>query len=218
MEAFNSWLEGQNLKEQVKNPNIEVGDYSYYSGFYHSKTFEDQAVRYLLGDAPTQEVWESGQFGEVDKLRIGKFCSIASGATFMMAGNQGHRADWISTFPFSKKEFGEGVKDGFQRAGDTIVGNDVWIGSEAMIMPGVHIGDGAIIGARAVITKNVAPYSVVVGNNVMVKKRFDENLIQTLLVIKWWDWPLQHIKNAVEILCGGQIEELERYFIKNVRS
>ncbi len=103
MEAFNSWLEGQNLKEQVKNPNIEVGDYSYYSGFYHSKTFEEQAVRYLLGDASTQEVWESGQFGEVDKLRIGKFCSIASGAIFMMAGNQGHRADWISTFPFSKK-------------------------------------------------------------------------------------------------------------------
>ncbi|WP_064607095.1 CatB-related O-acetyltransferase [Photobacterium sp. J15] len=216
MQLFNSWLEGQNLKEHVSNPNIEVGDYSYYSGFYHSKSFEEQAVRYLLGDESTKEVWASGQFGDVDKLRIGKFCSIASGATFMMAGNQGHRIDWISIFPFSAETFGGDVQDGFLRAGDTVIGNDVWIGSEAMIMPGVQIGDGAVIGARAVITKNVEPYSVVVGNNIVVKKRFDEKSIQSLLTIKWWDWPLEHIKGAMKLLCSGQIEELERYFFKNL--
>lgn len=216
MELFKSWLEGQNLKEHVKNPNIEVGDYSYYSGFYHSKSFEDQAVRYLLGDDSTKEAWESGQFGDIDKLRIGKFCSIASGATFMMAGNQGHRLDWISTFPFSAEVFGEDVEDGFQKAGDTVVGNDVWIGSEAMIMPGVRIGDGAVIGARSVISKNVEPYSIVVGNNHVVKKRFDEKSIHSLLIIKWWDWPLEHIKSAMKLLCSGQVEELECYFFKNV--
>ncbi|MGF1734460.1 CatB-related O-acetyltransferase [Photobacterium satsumensis] len=216
MALFNSWLEGQNLKDHVKNPNIEVGEYSYYSGYYHSKLFEDQAVRYLLGDEVTKEAWQSGQFGDVDRLRIGKFCSIASGATFMMAGNQGHRLDWVSTFPFSAEMFGDGVISGFQRAGDTLVGNDVWIGSEAMIMPGVQIGDGAVIGARAVITKNVEPYSVVVGNNHVIKKRFSEASIQSLLVIKWWDWPLEHIKNAMSLLCSGKIEELEKYFFENV--
>lgn len=216
MKQFNNWLESQTLKDQIKNPNIEVGDYSYYSGFYHSKSFEDQAVRYLLGDESTIDVWRSGQFGDIDKLCIGKFCSIASGATFMMAGNQGHRLDWISTFPFSAEVFGEDVKNGFKKAGDTVIGNDVWIGSEAMIMPGVRIGDGAVIGARAVITKNVDPYSIVVGNNYLVKKRFDEKSIDALLKIKWWDWSLEHIQGAMKLLCSGQIEELERYFYKNV--
>lgn len=211
MDAFNSWLEGQNLKQQVNHPNIEVGEHSYYSGFYHGKSFEDQAVRYLLGDKFTQSAWQSGVFGDVDKLRIGKFCSIASGATFMLAGNQGHRIDWISTFPFSADVFGEGVKNGFQRAGDTVIGNDVWIGSEAMIMPGVKIGDGAVIGARSVITKDVAPYSVVVGNNVVVNKRFTEQAIQSLLRIQWWNWPLPQLKEAMPLLCSGDIDALEAY-------
>ncbi|MDO6498250.1 CatB-related O-acetyltransferase [Photobacterium sanguinicancri] len=211
MDVFNSWLEGQNLKQQVNHPNIEVGEHSYYSGFYHDKSFEAQAVRYLLGDESTQAAWQSGVFGEVDKLRIGKFCSIASGATFIMAGNQGHRIDWISTFPFSAEVFGEGVKNGFQRAGDTVIGNDVWIGSEAMIMPGVQIGDGAVIGARAVITKDIAPYSVVVGNNVVVKMRFSEQAIQSLLRIQWWNWPLQQLKGAMPLLCSGDFKALEAY-------
>ncbi len=91
MNAFDTWLKGQVIKDHVTNPNIEVGDYSYYSGFYHGKTFEDQSVRYLMGDSVTQQEWQDGAYGKVDKLIIGKFCSIASGATFMMAGNQGHR-------------------------------------------------------------------------------------------------------------------------------
>lgn len=214
MNNFTSWLESKKLKEQVVNPNIQVGEYSYYSGFYHGKSFEDQAVRYLLGDGSTIDVWEAGVFGEVDKLIIGKFCSIASGACFMLAGNQGHRMDWISTYPFSAEEFGDGVKSGFERAGDTVIGNDVWIGSEAMIMPGVTIGDGAVIGARAVISKDVAPYSVMVGSNKLVKQRFDDEAVAKLLAMKWWDWPLEKLKSAMPILCSGDIDGLHRYHLK----
>ena len=206
MNEFTSWLESRTLKEQITNPNIEVGEHTYYSGFYHGKSFEDQAVRYLLGDGSTTDVWMAGLYGEIDKLIIGKFCSIASGACFMLAGNQGHRIDWISTFPFSNDTFGNGVKSGFERAGNTVIGNDVWIGSEAMIMPGVHIGDGAVIGARAVITKNVAPYSLVVANNRVIKQRFSEQAIAQLLEMKWWDWPMDKLQAAMPILCSGDIE------------
>lgn len=216
MNAFDTWLKGQIIKEHVTNPNIEVGEYSYYSGFYHGKTFEDQAVRYLMGDSVTQQEWQNGAYGEVDKLIIGKFCSIASGATFMMAGNQGHRIDWISTFPFSPEEFGNGVQSGFERAGDTIIGNDVWIGSEAMIMPGVTIGDGAVIGARSVITKNVEPYSIVVGNNHVVRLRFEEEAVSMLLEIQWWDWSIEHIKQAMKIMCSGDVFALGDYYRKHI--
>lgn len=216
MNAFDTWLKGQVIKDHVTNPNIEVGDYSYYSGFYHGKTFEDQSVRYLMGDSVTQQEWQDGAYGEVDKLIIGKFCSIASGATFMMAGNQGHRVDWISTFPFSPEEFGEDVQSGFERAGNTVVGNDVWIGSEAMIMPGTKIGDGAVIGARSVITKDVPPYSIVVGHNHIVRQRFDDECIAMLLEIKWWDWPINHIKQAMKIMCSSDVRALGAYYQEHI--
>ncbi|WP_050910728.1 CatB-related O-acetyltransferase [Vibrio campbellii] len=216
MNAFDTWLKGHVIKDHVTNPNIEVGDYSYYSGFYHGKTFEDQSVRYLIGDSVTQQEWQDGAYGEVDKLIIGKFCSIASGATFMMAGNQGHRVDWISTFPFSPEEFGEDVQSGFERAGNTIVGNDVWIGSEAMIMPGVKIGDGAVIGARSVITKDVPPYSIVVGHNHIVRQRFDDECVAMLSEIKWWDWPINHIKQAMKIMCSSDVRALGAYYQEHI--
>ncbi|EIF9184829.1 CatB-related O-acetyltransferase, partial [Vibrio parahaemolyticus] len=189
---------------------------SYYSGFYHQKSFEEQAVRYLLGDPVTLQEWQSREPDSIDKLIIGKFCSIASGATFMMAGNQGHRIDWISAFPFSPEEFGERVQDGFERAGDTVVGNDVWIGSEAMIMPGVNIGDGAVIGARAVVTKDVQPYSVVVGNNQVVRQRFSDKEIETLLNIQWWNWPIEHIKQAMKVMCSSQVGALADYYQEHI--
>lgn len=205
---FPDWLSSQRLADHVTHPNIQVGEYSYYSGFYHHNSFEDQCVRYLLGDKVTADVWEAGIYGEVDKLIIGKFCSIASGATFMLAGNQGHRLDWISTFPFNPAEFGDKVKSGFQRAGDTIIGNDVWIGSEAMIMPGVTIGDGAVIGSRAVISKDVEPYSIVVANNRVLRKRFSDKHIEALLALKWWDWPEHKLKQHMDVLCSGDIDAL----------
>ncbi|HCE2142232.1 type C chloramphenicol O-acetyltransferase [Vibrio parahaemolyticus] len=216
MSVFDTWLKAQVIKDHITNPNIIVGDYSYYSGFYHQKSFEEQAVRYLLGDPVTLQEWQSREPDSIDKLIIGKFCSIASGATFMMAGNQGHRIDWISTFPFSPEEFGEGVQDGFECAGDTVVGNDVWIGSEAMIMPGVNIGDGAVIGARAVVTKDVQPYSVVVGNNQVVRQRFGDKEIETLLNIQWWNWPIEHIKQAMKVMCSSQVGALADYYQEHI--
>lgn len=133
---FDSPFKGIPLDKQVTNPNIIVGRYSYYSGYYHGHSFDDCA-RYLFPDR-----------NDVDKLIIGSFCSIGTGASFMMAGNQGHRMDWISTFPFfytGKPEFSDAI-DGYQPAGNTVIGHDVWIGAEAMIMPGINIGTGAIIG------------------------------------------------------------------------
>ena len=126
---FESPFKGITLDKQVSHPNIRVGRFSYYSGYYHGHSFDDCA-RFILPD------------GDADKLIIGSFCSIGSGAAFIMAGNQGHRHDWISTFPFywmpDVRAF-EGARNGFQPAGDTVVGNDVWIGSEAIVMPGVRI-------------------------------------------------------------------------------
>ncbi|WP_297483106.1 CatB-related O-acetyltransferase [uncultured Photobacterium sp.] len=211
---FPSWIGGYEIKQHITNPNIEVGDYSYYSGYYHQRHFEDQCVHYLLGDKSSNEVWKSGIFGEVDKLIIGRFCSIASGVVIMMAGNQGHRHDWISSFPFDFAEFGDGVKSGFERAGNTIIGNDVWLGAECVIMPGVTIGDGAVIGTRAVITKDVEPYSIVVGNpGRCVKKRFTSSQIKQLLEMQWWNWSQAQLKTAMAIMCSADIDRLYTYYI-----
>ena len=138
MNFFESPFKGVPLDQQIRNPNIRAGRYSYYSGYYHGHSFDDCA-RYL-----------SPERDDVDKLIIGSFCSIGSGASF--------------PFFYMPEEAGfQGAVDGFVRAGDTVVGNDVWIGTEAMIMPGVRIGDGAVIAARAVVTTDVEPYAVVAG-------------------------------------------------------
>lgn len=205
---FESPFIGKPIKEQITNPNIVAGEYSYYSGYYHKHSF-DECARYLMPDRD-----------DVDRLIIGKFCSIGSGASFIMAGNQGHNSNWISTFPFfyQDNELFINAKDAFVKAGDTKVGNDIWIGSEAMIMPGVNIGHGAIIGSRTLVTKDVEPYTVVGGNPAkVIKKRFSDEHIQLLLQIKWWDWQEKHLKKAVELLCNEDINELYSYFIENVR-
>lgn len=213
LSIFPSWIGGYEIKQYITNPNIDVGDYSYYSGYYHQHHFEDQCVHYLLGDKVSNEAWQSGIFGEVDKLIIGRFCSIASGVVIMMAGNQGHRHDWISSFPFDFTEFGDGVKSGFERAGNTVIGNDVWLGAECVIMPGVKVGDGAVIGTRAVVTKDVEPYAVVVGNpGRCVKKRFPPQHVKQLLEMKWWDWPLPQLKAAMTIMCSADIDSLYGYY------
>jgi chloramphenicol O-acetyltransferase type B len=206
---FDSPFKGIPLDQQVTNPNIIVGRYSYYSGYYHGHSFDDCA-RYLLPDQ-----------NDVDKLIIGSFCSIGSGASFMMAGNQGHRMDWISTFPFfytEDPEFATAL-DGYQPAGDTIVGHDVWIGSEAMIMPGIHIGTGAIIGARAVITKDVEPYSIVSGIPAkLIRKRFNDEDIARLLEMAWWDWPVERLAETQSILCSNDIKKLYNYWLSGLEN
>ena len=134
---FKTYRDSYEIQSRINNPKIIVGKRSYYAGYYHGKHFED-CVLYLDS---------SDKNKDVDKLIIGKYCSIASGATFMMSGNQGHRHDWIATYPLDiiedHKDSSKKVPAAFLKKGDTVIGNDVWIGFEALIMPGVSIADGA---------------------------------------------------------------------------
>lgn len=203
---FDSPFKGKLLSEQVKNPNIKVGRYSYYSGYYHGHSFDDCA-RYLFPDRD-----------DVDKLIIGSFCSIGSGASFIMAGNQGHRYDWASSFPFfymQEEPAFSNALDAFQKAGNTVIGNDVWIGSEAMVMPGIKIGHGAVIGSRSLVTKDVEPYAIVGGNPAKkIKKRFTDEEISLLLEMEWWNWSLEKIKAAMPMLCSSNIVGLHKYWLE----
>lgn len=206
MPVFDSPFEGKTLAGLVRNPNIRVGRYSYYSGYYHGHDFDDCA-RYLAADRD-----------DVDKLIIGSFCSIGSGASFIMAGNQGHRTDWIATFPFyymQDEQAFAAATDGFCRAGDTVIGNDVWIGSEAMIMPGVRVGDGAVIAARAVVTRSVPAFTVVAGQPARaVRRRFDDAQCALLEEMRWWDWPLERIREAMPLLCSADVRKLYAFWDK----
>jgi len=206
---FESPFRGISLDKQITNPNIVVGRYSYYSGYYHGHSFDDCA-RYLLPDDGS------------DRLLIGSFCSIGSGAAFIMAGNQGHRNDWISTFPFhwmNDVPAFAGAANGYEPAGDTVIGNDVWIGSEAIIMPGVRIGDGAVIGTRALVTRDVEPYAIVGGNPAKpIRKRFEDRLIALLLEMKWWDWSDDQLIAVMPLLTSGDVEALHRYFVQNIQA
>jgi chloramphenicol O-acetyltransferase type B len=204
---FENQFSSQLLQETVNHPNIEVGIFSYYSGYHHKHDFVECA-RYLHNKRK-----------DVDKLIIGSYCSIGSGAIFMMAGNQGHNTQWISTFPFYfQANIFKEAKNGFERAGNTIIGNDVWIGSEAMIMPGVKIGDGAIIASRAVVVKDVEPYTVVGGNPcTFIKYRFKKEEIKQLLTMKWWNWKEEKVKESMPLICNPSIEGLWDYWIENKR-
>ncbi|MEO0788683.1 MAG: CatB-related O-acetyltransferase [Bacteroidota bacterium] len=187
------------LKNIVKNPNIVVGDYTYYDDFDSVENFEKN-VKYLFDFTG-------------DKLIIGKFCMIASDVTFIMNGAN-HLSEAITTYPFAI--FGEDwsqAMDGksYPTKGDTVVGNDVWIGYGATIMPGVTIGDGSIIATKSVVTKDVEPYSIVGGNPAKrIRKRFSEEQIKELLYLKWWDWPVEKITANVQSLTGNNIAELSR--------
>jgi len=200
---FESPFKGILLSQQVTNPNLIVGRYSYYSGYYHGHSFDDCA-RYLLPQPGA------------DRLLIGSFCSIGSGAAFIMAGNQGHRNDWVSTFPFHympEVPAFAGALDGYAAAGDTVVGNDVWIGSEAIIMAGVTIGHGALIGTRALVTKDVEPYAIVGGNPAkLIRKRFSDADIALLLEMVWWDWSDDQLQAAMSLLTAGDIPALHRHW------
>lgn len=184
------------LKNIIKSPNILVGDYTYYDDFEDVANFEKN-VKYhfdFIGD----------------KLIIGKFCMIASHVTFIMNGAN-HLSKSISSYPFAI--FGKAwhhAMDGksYPTKGDTVIGNDVWIGYNATIMPGITIGDGAIIASNSTVTKAVEPYTIVGGNPAkVVRKRFTEQQIESLLSLKWWDWPIEKITKNVHRLTGNDLEE-----------
>ena len=203
---FESPFKGITLDRQVTNPNILVGRYSYYSGYYHGHSFDDCA-RFLMT--------EPG----VDRLVIGSFCSIGSGAAFIMAGNQGHRYDWVSSFPFyfmNEVPHFANAANAFAPAGDTVIGNDVWIGTEAIVMPGVKIGHGAVIGTRALVTKDVEPYTIVGGNPAKpIRKRFSDEDIALLLEMAWWDWPDDMLGAAMPLMTSTDIAGLYAFWEKS---
>lgn len=189
------------LKHVVTNPNIIVGEYTMYNDFVSDPTqFEKNNVLYHYSI-------------NKDRLIIGKFCSIACGAKFLFT-SANHTMASLSTYPFplffeewdlDKKD----VTSAWDNKGDIVVGNDVWIGYEAVILAGVKIGDGAIIGARAVVTKDVPPYTVVGGVPAKeIKKRYDPQTIDRLRRLCWWDWPAEKIRQALPALMNGKIDDL----------
>ncbi|MCB9476927.1 MAG: CatB-related O-acetyltransferase [Deltaproteobacteria bacterium] len=192
------------LNQVVDHPRIEIGDFSYFG---HLEALEDYAAflaPYLFPLSP-------------EKLVIGKFCQIAHGVR-IITSSANHNMNGFSTFPFNNftmtpQTTMDDIRAMFDipgKKGDTIIGNDVWIGAEAVVMPGVTIGDGVIVSARAVVVGDVEPYTIVGGNPAKpVKKRFDDATIRTLLDVKWWDWPVDTIEENIEAITGADIGNLE---------
>lgn len=192
------------LKEVVKNPNIHVGDYTYYHDFENPLDFEKKNVLYHY---PVNN----------DRLIIGKFCSIASGAKFLFNGGN-HKSDSFINYPFAifydLWEHGLQVTDSWDNKGDIVIGNDVWIGHDAVIMAGVTIGDGARIATRAVVTKDVNPYEVVGGVPAkLIKKRFDADTIAVLEKLQWWNKSEAEIKSIMPVLMSSDIKELKKLIV-----
>ena len=189
------------LKNVVNNPNIEVGDYTMYNDFVNDPVgFEKNNVLYHY---PINH----------DHLIIGKFCSIACGAKFLF-NSANHTLSSLSTYPFPLffEEWGlekGNVGASWDNKGDIVIGNDVWIGYEAVVMAGVTIGDGAIIGSRAVVTKDVPSYTIAGGVPAKpIRKRYSGETAATLLELKWWDWPEERITKNIHAIQTGQLNEL----------
>ncbi|MGV8144578.1 MAG: CatB-related O-acetyltransferase [Methanothermobacter sp.] len=174
-------------KQQNKKKNITIGEFTY--------------------GQPTVHMWTDKY-----KVKIGKFCSFSYNNTIIVDGN--HRIDWVSTYPFGKliKDIPENPGHPIGK-GDIIIGNDVWMGQNALILPGVNIGDGAVIGANSVVTRNVDDYEIVAGNPAKhVKYRFNPQQIDSLKKIRWWDWPIEKIKENINFIESSDIDEFIEKF------
>ena len=182
------------VKPNINSPNIIVGDFTYFS----DTDFDKHVLHHY-------------DFYK-DKLIIGKFCQIASGVNFIMNGAN-HQMNAASTFPFYIFEgWNQQIPplSEMPNKGDTIIGNDVWIGQNSVILPGVHIGDGAIIGMNSVAGSDIEPYSIAVGNPCkQIKKRFDDELIDILLKLKWWDLPIEEINKLIPILSCSNLNKVK---------
>ena len=186
------------IKNVIKNPNIIVGDFTYYDDANGAEKFEEHVTHHydFIGD----------------KLYIGKFCAIAKGVEFIMNGAN-HHMSAATSYPFYI--MGDGWENHMPSPeasvykGDTVVGNDVWIGQNVTVLPGVHIGDGAIIGANSVVAKDIPPYTIAVGNPCkVVKNRFDDETIEYLLKLRWWDWDIEKITRNIDVLCSGDLTKI----------
>lgn len=186
------------IKNTVRNPNIIIGDYTYYDDPEDAENFERNVLYHFpfIGD----------------KLIIGKFCAIARGVKFIMNGAN-HKLSGISTYPF--QIFGNGWEKVMPQPGDlpfkgdTIVGNDVWLGYDAMVMPGVRIGNGAIVATRSIVVSDVPAYTIVGGNPAKpLKQRFPSDVIDVLQSIAWWDWPIEKITRHLDIIVSADVDAL----------
>ena len=187
------------IKNTVSNPNIIIGDYTYYDDPEDSENFERNVLYHFpfIGD----------------QLIIGKFCALARGIKFIMNGAN-HNMAGISTYPF--QIFGNGWEktpldlSALPNKGNTVIGNDVWIGYEALIMPGVNIGNGAIISSRSVVVADVPAYTIVGGNPAKpLRQRFQPEVIETLQTLAWWDWPIEKISRHLAVIMAGDIGALQ---------
>lgn len=184
--------------------NVEVGDYSYYSDFDDPTRFFERNVRFNFGGS---------------RLEIGRYCALAHGTTFIMA-DANHVIAGPSTFPFPI--FGAAWADAlplaempFPKKGDIAVGSDVWLGYESLILPGVRIGHGAIVAARAVVSRDVPDYAVVAGNPArVVRMRFDPATVSRMLALAWWSWPVEMVSEAIPLLVTGDVSRLEDFAAK----
>ena len=188
------------LKPLVSNPNIEVGDYSYYDDADDPLGFEREAVLYAYGP---------------ERLIIGRYCAIASGVRFLLPGAN-HADLGPSTFPFGifGSPWAEATMDlvmGAPSRGDTVIGHDVWLGYRALVLPGVTVGHGAVVAAASVVTADVEPYAIVAGNPArVVRRRFDEENVARLVRAAWWDWPVEIVTEHARVIMAGDPAELER--------
>ena len=189
------------IKPTIKNPNIIVGDFSYIA----DSDFESHVTHHydFIGD----------------RLIIGKFCQIAAGVEFVMNGAN-HMMNAVTTFPFNMLEGWDmepPKTSDLPLKGDTVIGNDVWIGQNAVILPGVHIGDGAIIGANSVVGRDINPYTIVVGNPAKIlRKRFDDEMIELLLRFKWWDKSIDEINTLIPLLTCSKLDKVKEEIQKRI--
>ena len=191
------------LKNVVDDPSISVGEYTIYDDFVSDpRDFQRNNVLYHY---PINR----------ERLVIGKFCSIACGAKFLF-NSANHTLRSLSTyiFPVLFEEWGldvERIPEAWDNRGDIVIGNDVWIGYEAVVLAGVTIGDGAVIGTRAVVTRDVPPYTIVGGVPAKpIRTRFPEKTIQQLLELRWWDWPPERVASDIDAIQSGDLEALRR--------
>ncbi|WP_394151846.1 CatB-related O-acetyltransferase [Vibrio maritimus] len=197
------WTRFELLHQTVKNKNIHIkGTHSYYSDAYDDG-FESSVVRYLHGDEVTkvrQPRWA------VDQLYIGDYVCIGAEAVILMGGNHTHRVDWFSLYPFM-----DVIDEAYQSKGDTHIQDGVWIGMRAMIMPGVTLGEGAIVAANSVATKDVPAYGVVGGNPAkLIKHRFDDQTIKRLLKLNIYSWSPDKFEALKPLICSSDIDALEQ--------
>lgn len=188
------------LKNQVTSPLISVGDYTYYDDEGTRLPFEQAAVKYLHGP---------------QRLLIGRFTTIGPRVSVVMPGGN-HPMVGPSTYPFTMfgGTWAENTLETFlaiEQPGDTVIGNDVWIGREATLLPGITVADGAVIGAHSVVTKDVGPYEIVAGNPArVIRTRFEAADVKVLLELRWWDWPVEKITEHAALIMGGTPDELRR--------